>query len=199
MKLEPEKIIKGRIAEAIAEEMFKELGFFVMKLGKEHTANPLDQLKNFIKSCNGEFELEKLNQEIREITHINVLPDFIIVHPNGKVGLLEVKFRFDSKPKVPRDFLMFKTYPEAHMLIINSGVSEDLWELKDHPEEYQKILKNSKFHIWTKKGDYKEDGICCEVVDISDWIKKDFNLENSEIIKKYEQLVVNWICKNKDA
>ena len=33
-KLSSENIIKGRIGEAIAEEMFKEMGFFVMKLIK---------------------------------------------------------------------------------------------------------------------------------------------------------------------
>lgn len=197
MRLETNKIIKGRVAETIAEEMFKELKFFVMKFGKEHTANPLDQIKNFVNICGGNFNLEKLDMEIREISHINILPDFILVNPNGKVQLLEVKFRFDAKPMVPRDLMVFKTYPEAHMLIINLSVSEDLWELKNKTEEEKEALKNSRFHIWTKKGEYKENGVSCEITTLQDWLKKDFNLEpelvKGIILEKYEKLVDNWL------
>lgn len=192
MPLETEKIIKGRIAEAIAEEMFKELGFFVMKLGKEHTANPLDQLKDFVKLCGGKFNLEKLDMEIREITHINVLPDFIIVHPNGKVGLLEVKFRRNAE-LYEKDFLVFKTYPEAHMLIINNEVSENIKELKTSDEKDN--LNKSRFHIWTRKALSDKGEIIREVISLTNWLAKDFSLDSSKIIEKYDKLVIDWIGK----
>ena len=155
-RIETWKIIKGRIGETIAEEMLRELGFFVMKLGKEHTANPLDQLKNFVESCGGKFKLEKLGMEIREISHINVLPDFVIVSPkNGKVQLIEVKYRWDAE-LYDRDLMVFKTYPEAHMLVINTEVSEKIREISEKESANKEDLMKSRFHIWTNKQNLKD-------------------------------------------
>ena len=197
-KLEPGKIIKGRIGETVAEEMFKELGFFVMKLGKEHTANPLDQIKDFVNTCGGDFKLEKLGREIREITHINVLPDFIIVCPNnGKVQLVEVKYRFNAE-LYERDFMVFKTYPEAHMLIINTEVSEDIEEINKKDSPVKEEMKKSRFHIWIKKDGLENDKIKGEVIDFTEWLKEDFNISlEKNILEKYEKLVNYWLKEDR--
>jgi len=195
MKKEPENKIKGCIAETIAEEMFKELGFFIMRLGKEYTVNPITQLQDFIKQCGGQFKLERLNDEIKEVTQVNVLPDFVIVNSKGKVALLEVKFRWDGN-LYPQDNLVFLTYPEAHMLVINLQVNENIIEIDN--EEDKKIfnddLKNSRFHIWFKEDCTKEDepsSLCS----LKKWLKEEFDIENNEIIEKYEKFVEKWLRK----
>jgi len=179
MKKEPENLIKGRIAEVIAEEMLKELGFFVLKLGKEHTANPLTQLEGFIFNCNGNFCLEKLKEEVKEITHVNMLPDFLIVHPNGKSALLEVKFRWDGH-LYPNDCRVFKTYPEAHMLIINLEVKDD----------YKDNIKNSRFNIYLIEENNPDN---FNVSPLKDWLEQDFMVKCNEILEKYELLVKKWL------
>jgi len=197
-KLGSENIIKGRIAEAVAEEMLKELGFFVIKLGKEHTANPLDQIKDFVNNCGGKFELEKLGLEIREITHINVLPDFIIVCPNnGKVQLVEVKYRFNAE-LYEKDFMVFKTYPEAHMLIINTEVSNKIKEINEKESPIKEELIKSRFHIWTKKDNLENSKVNGDIKRFVEWLKEDFNiLVEEDFLKKYEKLVDYWLREDR--
>jgi len=197
-KLSSENIIKGRIGEAIAEEMFKEMGFFVMKLGKEHTANPLDQIRSFVHKCGGKFELEKLGMEIREITHINVLPDFIIVCPtNGKVQLVEVKYRFNAD-LYDGDLMVFKTYPEAHMMVINSEVYGKINEINEKESPAKEGLLGSRFHIWTKRGSENNDKIRGRIIGFKEWLKEDFDLIlDEDILKKYERLVSYWLREDR--
>jgi len=59
MGYQAENMIKGAIAETIAEELFRDLGFLVLKLGQENTVNPITQLQSFIRACNGDFQLKK--------------------------------------------------------------------------------------------------------------------------------------------
>jgi len=58
MKKDPENMVKKAISEELVEMMFKELGFYVMKLGKEYTINPITHLQHFIKKCGGNIDLE---------------------------------------------------------------------------------------------------------------------------------------------
>ena len=183
-----ENMIKGAIGETIVEEMFKELGFFVMRLGKEYTVNPINQLEDFVKICKGEFFLEKLDDKIKEVTHINVLPDFVVIHPGGKVLLLEVKFRWNGV-LWNNDSLVFRTYPEAHMLIINLEVKD---KVIDKKSEYLKELKNSRFHIWYKSDCTKENSMK-EVRNLEVWLKDEFKLFNKPLIEKYQNLVKKWL------
>ena len=197
-RIETWKIIKGRIGETIAEEMLRELGFFVMKLGKEHTANPLDQLKNFVESCGGKFKLEKLGMEIREISHINVLPDFVIVSPkNGKVQLIEVKYRWDAE-LYDRDLMVFKTYPEAHMLVINTEVSEKIREISEKESANKEDLMKSRFHIWTNKQNLKDNNVKGNITGFDEWLKEDFDISlEKSFIEKYERLVNYWLREDR--
>ena len=181
MKKETENVIKGRIGESIAEEMFKELGFFVMKLGKEHTVNPLTQLQDFINSCGGSFSLEKLGYEIKEITHVNVLPDFLIVHSNGKSALLEVKFRWNGK-LFPNDDFLYKTYPEAHMLIISLEIDEE-----------SKESKRANFYVWNKQNLENKNDMSLKSSTLNEWLKDKFDLKNDEILEKYRGYTKRWL------
>lgn len=197
MAKNPENKIKGSIGEVIAEQLFKDLGFFVMKLGKEHTVNPLDQLQDFTDACGGNFQLEKLDHKIKEISHINVLPDFVIVHPKGKVCLLEVKFRRDAMlVKKWGDYLVFNTYPEAHMLIINVDVSEDLDKVEGVQEEDFKNLRKTRFHIWTRLEDPRDKNKPATLKTLKEWLKDDFNIKNDDLVDWYGALVEKWLKEN---
>jgi hypothetical protein len=55
-----ENMIKKAISETIVEELLRDLGFFVLKLGQENTLNPLVQMKDFVTSCDGKFRLDYL-------------------------------------------------------------------------------------------------------------------------------------------
>lgn len=185
MKKKTDSLIKGAIGETIAEEMFKELGFFVMELGKEHTVNPLSQLQDFIKNCEGKFLLKDLDKKIEEATRINVLPDFVVVHRKGKVSLLEVKFRRKGEVVSNTYELLFRTYPEAHMLVINIESSNKI--TKGNEE-----LKKSRFHIWYKKDCTNADEPP-KIITLEEWLKEEFELKNREIIEKYEALTKRWL------
>ena len=88
-----EPMIKKAISECIAEEMFRDFGFYVIRIGKEYTVSPLVQLQSFVKSCGGKFKIEKEDKEfLSPISFVNKLPDFLIVHKSGDLDFLEVKF-----------------------------------------------------------------------------------------------------------
>lgn len=180
-------MIKCRIAESIVEEMFRELGFFVMRLGKEYTVSPLTQIQEFVEQCNGKFLLEKAGEEIREVTQINTLPDFVVVHPSGKVTLLEVKFRWNGI-LYPKDELVFSTYPETHMLTINLEVGDNIIEGTD--KDGLNKLKNTRFHIWFKEDCTNDDSL--SVCILKEWLEE-FDINNEAILKKYEELVEKWM------
>jgi len=73
-----EKMIKKTITETIVEEMFRELGFFVLKLGQENLLTPIIQLQDFIKLCKGNFKLERPSRkDIESVSYLKDLPDFV--------------------------------------------------------------------------------------------------------------------------
>ena len=68
-----ENVVKGRIAETIAEELLRELGFFVLKLGQEHTVSPLTQMQKLLDS--GKFSKSKIIGQIHDSLVCSVHPD----------------------------------------------------------------------------------------------------------------------------
>ncbi len=58
-------------------------------------------------------------------------------------------------------------------------------------------MKNSRFHIWTKKEDPDNYKISGDIINLTDWLKKDFNLESDDnqkqIIEKYEILLDKYL------
>lgn len=85
----PEGMIKKAISETIAEEMFRDLGFFVLRLGQENTLNPITQLNDFIAGCGGNFQLKYGGPSV---DFIRRLPDFVIIDKFGRVQFIEVKY-----------------------------------------------------------------------------------------------------------
>ncbi len=75
-----ENMIKGRIAEALIEELFLALGYGVFRYGMENTVPGVTKL------------LSGVSGEVAN--NIRKMPDFVIQHPEKKdVYFIEVKFR----------------------------------------------------------------------------------------------------------
>jgi len=78
--MEPENILKGRMAESLVEELLKKSGNKVYRFGYEAVLQNLTQLE---KSFDRESEVGR---------RISSIPDFIVVNQK-KISLVEVKFR----------------------------------------------------------------------------------------------------------
>ena len=77
----PENLLKGRIAEALVEELLKRSGNKVYRFGYEAVFQNLTQIEPA-------FDREtEVGQQIRSI------PDFLVLNQTGKPFFVEVKFR----------------------------------------------------------------------------------------------------------
>jgi len=190
-----EEMIKKAISEEIIEEMFRDLGFFVHKMGKEYTVSPLKQLESFIGKVvndHGRFQVEKPDKEwVGAIDFVNRLPDFCIVNKFGTVDLIEVKYRHSGQP-TKEDFEVFDSYDQTALLIINS-----YYYYKNNTElntEQIEDLKNSRFHIYEiadkDKANLKGD---IAIYPLEVWLKGKYDIEESDIIRRYENFVNKWL------
>ncbi len=187
-------MVKGKIAETLAEELFRDLGFYVMKFGKEHTINPLIQLESFIKGCDGKFKLEGEDYKyIYPVSYLNKLPDFIIVHKEGNVDFLEVRFRKDAC-LWPKDNEIFEVFPEASMLVVNLKVDDSIIkpETDEDKEELSK-LKATRLHVWERAEEKEGEEPLLAAATLKDWLSDNFEISNDELLEKYEKLVKKWM------
>ena len=81
--MNPESMLKGRMAESMVEELLKRSGNTVYRFGYEHI------LQNLVQSGN---EFEKFG-EVGE--RLRAIPDFVVLDKKGDPQFVEVKFRFD--------------------------------------------------------------------------------------------------------
>ena len=110
--------------------MLRDLGFYVLRIGQEETANPLTQLEWFIKKCGGTFKLQKSEKdEYSEIDYLRKMPDFCVVNKEGDTFFLEVKF---SKTNMlnAEQIEVFDFYPETYILIVNLEVGQNVLFIK---------------------------------------------------------------------
>ncbi|HSE90551.1 MAG TPA: hypothetical protein VLJ79_30360 [Candidatus Binatia bacterium] len=81
--MDPLNLIKGRIAEALVEELLRTCGNNVYRFGYESLLQNLVQF-------NSKFDRETKNgQQVRSI------PDFVVVNGRGRPTFVEAKFRWD--------------------------------------------------------------------------------------------------------
>jgi hypothetical protein len=78
-------IIKGRIAEAIVEELLRSSGNQVYRFGYESILQNLTQ-------TDSRFDRYSRNGE-----QVRSIPDFVVVNSEGRSFLVEVKFRADPR------------------------------------------------------------------------------------------------------
>ena len=176
-----EKLIKGRIAEVLAERLLRELGFFVLPFGKEHTAAPIIDMKSFIRACGGKFEFDKSAKDSTTAKEtLDHSPDLIAVHSSGRTELIEVKYR------------------QSGYLVINLEMIRDFVEPKT-PADKQFVanLRKTRFHIW--RHDEPKIGTTADKVTnpvpLSQWLIEEFKCDTVQVeqkVKEYESYVTKW-------
>ena len=79
--MNPESMLKGRIAETLVEELLRQSGNIVYRFGYEAIVQNLVQLE------------EGFDRKSEVGERIRVMPDFIVVDKEGNPRFVEVKFR----------------------------------------------------------------------------------------------------------
>lgn len=80
--MNPESMLKGRIAETLFEELIRQSGNIVYRFGYEAIVQNLTQLE------------EKFDRYSEVGERIRAIPDFIVIDRKGKPTFVEVKFRW---------------------------------------------------------------------------------------------------------
>jgi hypothetical protein len=102
-----ESFIKGRIAEALIEELLRTCGNKVYRFGYESI------LQNLIQT-NSAFDRHTRNGE-----QIRSIPDFFVLNGHGKSFFVEVKFRADPRRLVDMKLLKaLKTYWQPKLILV---------------------------------------------------------------------------------
>ncbi|MDE1945866.1 MAG: hypothetical protein KGH93_01550 [Patescibacteria group bacterium] len=144
------ELIKGRIAETIFEQMFRESGeYTILRAGYEYTLPELAQYQHLT-------EVKAVIQNIRNA------PDFVLISQDKtKVYLVEVKYRSireqkkiketaENILKVWNPSYLFVASPDGfffepcNTILQNGGKIGELysnWATKEKQSEYLKILK----------------------------------------------------------
>jgi hypothetical protein len=94
-----EGMIKGRIAEALVEELFLSLDYNVWRYGMENTIPGVMKL------------LKDIRSDVAN--NIRRMPDFVIQNNKGEVFFIEVKFRANesfTKEDLPEEYPYVNTY-----------------------------------------------------------------------------------------
>lgn len=99
------KMIKGRIAETLIQELFLQLKYNVFRYGMENTIPGIMELLKGVKS--------EVAEEIKR------MPDFVVQNPkNGEVYFVEVKFRASESFKItdlPKNY----AWENAYFIIVS--------------------------------------------------------------------------------
>lgn len=83
--MNPESMLKGRIAEVLVEELLRQSGNIVYRFGYEAIVQNLVQLE------------ERFDRYSEVGERIRAIPDFIVIDKKGKPDFVEVKFRWKSE------------------------------------------------------------------------------------------------------
>jgi len=106
-RFELENVIKGRIAEAIVEELLRACGNQVYRFGYESI------LQNLVQS-GSRFDRHTHNGE-----QLRSIPDFVVVTETGKSFFVEVKFRADPANLLRSRLLkQLKEYWMAKLILV---------------------------------------------------------------------------------
>ena len=151
--MNPENMLKGRIAETLIEELLRQSGNIVYRFGYEAIVQNLVQLE----------ESFDRNSEVGE--RIRVMPDFIVIDKEGKPEFAEVKFRW--KPELHKyDYEMLEKINKlwsAKVIFVNCQerpyfrVSDPPYIDKDKNLVQKPLLQQSGWEIDQKLYDIYED------------------------------------------
>lgn len=156
-----ENMIKGRLAEALIEGLFLDLGFNVFRYGMENTIPGIMKLLKDVRS--------DVSKNIRK------MPDFVIQHPENKeVYFIEVKFRANETLKIsdlgkdyPYEKCFFVLVSKKHIKCINYFELDDLKEFT--PESKPNYYLGDRKEFINKKEDKEK------IIEYCDFAKKFFD------------------------
>jgi len=130
-----EGMIKGRIAEALIEELFLALGYNVFRYGMENTVPGIMELLKGVKS-----DVAK---------NIRRMPDFVVQHPHRKdVFFVEVKFRAEeifSRKDLAKDY----PFTNCYFIIVSKKHIKCI--SFDELEQGKEISPTSKNYLGSRK------------------------------------------------
>jgi hypothetical protein len=151
--MNPENMLKGRIAETLVEELLRQSGNIVYRFGYEAIVQNLTQLE----------ESFDRNSEVGE--RIRVMPDFIVIDKEGKPEFAEVKFRW--KPILHKyDYEMLEKINKlwsARIIFVNCQeqpyfrISDPPYIDKDKNLVQKPLLQQSRWEIDQELYDIYED------------------------------------------
>ena len=130
--MNPENMLKGRIAETLVEELLRQSGNIVYRFGYEAIVQNLTQLE----------ESFDRNSEVGK--RIKVMPDFIVIDKRGSPVFLEVKFR--RKPELHKDdyekFEKINKLWSAKIIFVNC-YEQPYFRVSDPPfiDEYKNLIQ----------------------------------------------------------
>lgn len=107
--MDPEGMLKGRMAENLVEELLRASGNTIYRFGYEAILQNLTQIE---KSFNGDGETGN---------RIRAIPDFIVIDRHGNPIFLEVKFRWNGKlhPHDHERLMRIKHFWSAKIVFVN--------------------------------------------------------------------------------
>lgn len=91
--MNPESMLKGRMAETLFEELLRQSGNIVYRFGYEAIVQNLTQLE------------EKFDKHTEVGERIRAIPDFIVIDNKGKPEFVEVKFRWKPDEALHKETL----------------------------------------------------------------------------------------------
>jgi hypothetical protein len=121
-KIDPERMLKGRIAETLVEQLLRKSGNEVYRFGYEAIMQNLVQIK------------ETFAKHGSTAEQISTIPDFIVINSKREPFFVEVKFRrngelFDTDMK---RFKLINQFWKAKIILVN-GVKKPFFEVVSAP------------------------------------------------------------------
>lgn len=109
--MNPESMLKGRMAETLFEELMRQSGNIVYRFGYEAIVQNLTQLE------------EKFDRYSEVGERIRAIPDFIVIDRKGKPDFVEVKFRWKPDVELHKESLEIlehiKKFWNARIVFVN--------------------------------------------------------------------------------
>lgn len=108
--MNPESMLKGRMAETLFEELMRQSGNIVYRFGYEAIVQNLAQLE------------ESFDRYSEVGERIRAIPDFIVIDKKGKPTFVEVKFRWKAEMNSSEDIRRLERmgkYWEARLIMVN--------------------------------------------------------------------------------
>jgi len=135
--LDPESMIKGRVAESIIEQLFLTCGYKVFRFGMENV------LPEVMKDINKGYSNETTKS-------IRRMPDFVVQDKKGNVFFIEVKFRKNGRFKYRN--LKDDDYPykECYFVVVSKKFIQcvSYEDLRDRGIE---VTDKTKYYIANRK------------------------------------------------